>query len=411
MIEFKLPFLGADMDEGTLLEWKISPGDAVKRGQIVAVVDTSKAAVEVECWQEGIVHRLLTRLEQTIPVGTPMALFLAPGEQPQAAAPAAEAVPAPPPPAAATMPAAAVPAFAGAAPPGVAFAPEAPATRARISPAARRRAAELHVDIGAIASGSGPKGAIAIADVERAARTMPATGAAARRPAGGDRATEMRRLIAAAMSRSKREIPHYYLAETIPLRRTLDWLGAENARRPMAQRLLVAVPLLKAVAVTLHKFPELNGHYREGTFQPAPSVHIGVAISIRQGGLIAPAIHDVATKKLDELMSALGDLIQRARAGSLRSSELSDATVTVTSLGDRGVEFVQGVINPPQVALVGFGRISERPWAADGAVVALPAVTASLAADHRVSDGHRGALFLAALRDLLQQPERLSEAT
>jgi pyruvate dehydrogenase E2 component (dihydrolipoamide acetyltransferase) len=217
----------------------------------------------------------------------------------------------------------------------------------------------------------------------------------------------MRRAIAAAMSRSKREIPHYYLSETIPMARTLEWLQQHNAQLPITARLLPAVVQLKAVAKALARVPELNGLFRNGEFSRSEAVHAGVAISLRGGGLVAPAIHDVQAKPLDELMRDLADLVKRARAGSLRSSEMSDPTITVTNLGDQGVDAVYGVIYPPQVALVGFGRIAERPWAENGWIRALPQVTASLAADHRVSDGHRGALFLAELRECLQRPEEL----
>jgi pyruvate dehydrogenase E2 component (dihydrolipoamide acetyltransferase) len=209
------------------------------------------------------------------------------------------------------------------------------------------------------------------------------------------------------MSRSKREIPHYYLSEGVPMRAALDWLAAANAQRGIAERLLAAVLQLKAVALALKKYPDLNGVFVDGAFHPSAAVHAGVAISLRQGGLIAPAIHDAADKSLEQLMRDLTDLVARARAGSLRSSEMSDPTVTVTNLGDQGVDAVYGVIYPPQVALVGFGRIAPRPWVEEGALVAMPAVTASVAADHRVSDGHYGALFLAELRELLQHPEQL----
>jgi pyruvate dehydrogenase E2 component (dihydrolipoamide acetyltransferase) len=268
----------------------------------------------------------------------------------------------------------------------------------RASPAARQRARELGVDLAAVA-GTGAHGAITIEDVE--------TTAAA--PAGEprDRATEMRRAIAAAMARSKREIPHYYLATDIPLARTSRWLTERNAQRSVTERVLMAVPLLKAVALALKRYPELNGFFRDGAFVPGPGIHLGVAISLRQGGLIAPAIRDVDRKGLDELMRALSDLVGRARALTLRSSEMSDATVTVTNLGDQGVDLVHGVIYPPQVALVGYGKITERPWVEDGKVVVAPVVTASLSADHRASDGHRGALFLIELARLLQDPEKL----
>jgi pyruvate dehydrogenase E2 component (dihydrolipoamide acetyltransferase) len=300
-----------------------------------------------------------------------------------------------------------------------------------VSPAARRRGRELGVDVEAL-SGSGPGGAVTIADVERAASAAPATAAAttasappaaaaappaatapSAAPAGAaptpaaDRQREMRRAIAAAMSRSKREIPHYYLSEQIPMARSLDWLGQRNAQRPITERVLPAVVQLKAVAMALRLTPELNGVHRDGEFVPSAAAHIGVAIALRGGGLVAPAIHDVGDKSLDQLMRELADLVKRARAWSLRSSEMSDPTITVTNLGDQGVESVAGVIYPPQVALVGFGRIADRAWAQDGWLKALPVVTATLAADHRVSDGHRGARFLAELRDQLQRPEEL----
>lgn len=402
MIEFKLPWLGADMDQGELLEWMIMPGDRVRRGQIIAVVDTSKAAVEVESWQEGIVHALLAQPGDILPVGAAMAQFLAEGETPPpASAPAAAARPAiVPTPGAMTPIATSAPAVPRA---------DAQTDRKKISPAARKRAAELRVDLQTIESGSGPHGAVTIQDVERAATQARVPVAAAKKAPGAvaDRAAEMRKTIAGAMSRSKREIPHYYLSQPIPLQRMTQWLAGQNEQRPMDRRLLMAVPLLKAVAVSLKAFPDLNGFYRDGAFQPSPQVQIGVAISLRHGGLIAPALHDVAEKSLDQLMQALGDLVQRTRAGLLRSSELADATVTVTHLGEQGAEVVYGVISPPQVALVGFGRVSVRPWVVDGAVAALPVVTATLSADHRVSDGHRGARFLAALAEALQHPEKL----
>jgi pyruvate dehydrogenase E2 component (dihydrolipoamide acetyltransferase) len=215
----------------------------------------------------------------------------------------------------------------------------------------------------------------------------------------------MRRAIANAMTRSKREIPHYYLGTTIDMRRATAWLADENARRPVTTRLLPAALLLRAVALAAREVPEMNGFWVDGLFQAAGGVHVGIGIALRQGGLVAPALHDVDRKGLDEIMRDMLDLVKRVRAGTVRSSELSDATITVTNLGDQGVETVYGIIYPPQVALVGFGRIVERPWAVDGAVGVRPTVVCTLAADHRASDGHRGGRFLAAIDRLLQQPE------
>jgi pyruvate dehydrogenase E2 component (dihydrolipoamide acetyltransferase) len=217
----------------------------------------------------------------------------------------------------------------------------------------------------------------------------------------------MRQTIAAAMSRSKREIPHSDLSTTNHMQRARTWLAAENEKRPVTERLLYGILLIKAVALALKEVPELNALWEGDRASPRPEIHVGVAVSLRQGGLIAPAIHDTDKLSLDELMEKFRDLVQRTRAGSLRSSEMSDPTITVTSLGEQGVEAVYGVIVPPQVAIVGFGKVVERPWVVGGQVIARPVVSATLSADHRVSDGHRGGRFLAAVDRLLQEPEKL----
>ncbi len=388
MIEFKLPFLGADVETGKLLEWQVKPGDAVKRGQVVAVVDTSKAAVDVECWQEGTVLELRVQAGQSVPVGTVLATLDGASEPPGSV----DGEPSPPP---AVHLAPAPPAPAGT-----------PPARRRVSPAARKHAEDHGIVIENVI-GTGPGGAVTLQDVVRL--EVPVQADAAQGPAASQdtRRETMRQAIAAAMSRSKREIPHYYLSETVPMQKAQQWLAAANERRGMAERLLMAVLQLKAVALAAQKYPDMNGFCVDGIFRPSKAIHIGVAISLRQGGLIAPAIHDVAGKSVDQLMRDLSDLVKRARAGSLRSSEMSDPTLTVTNLGEQGVESVYGVIYPPQVALVGFGRIREAPWAQDGGLFVMPVLTASLAADHRVSDGHYGALFLAEVRRRLQEPEQL----
>ncbi len=406
MIEFTMPALGADMDEGTLNEWLVKPGDKVTRGQIVAVVETTKAAVEVECWQEGTVSELLVPVGETVQVGAPLATLLAPGEK--AGKPSAK--PRPEPTEAGKPEAAPAKPHKAVTPPGV------PQHRRWVSPAARRLAQSLHVEVDAV-SGTGPQGAVTIIDVEHAAANLHHAAATAPKPAAeapaktkpADRAALMRKSIAAAMSRSKREIPHYYLAEEIVLDNALTWLTTRNAQRSIDERVLPAVLLLKAVGVAAQQFGEFNGFWRDDGFEPANGVHVGVGISLRGGGLVAPAIHDVPEKKLDELMDDLTDLVARARSFSLRSSEMSDPTITITNLGDQGVDAVFGVIYPPQVALVGFGQQAQRVCVIDGGIRVVTAVQATLAADHRASDGHRGALFLKAINELLQQPDLLEK--
>jgi pyruvate dehydrogenase E2 component (dihydrolipoamide acetyltransferase) len=229
----------------------------------------------------------------------------------------------------------------------------------------------------------------------------------AREKPGDERYAAMRRAIAAAMAKSKREIPHYYLGQPIDLEPALTWLEDRNLERPLPERILPATLLLRATVLALQDVPALNGFWREDGFEPAERIHMGLGISLRQGGLIAPAILDAQDKDLPGLMAAVRDLVARARTLQLRSSEMSDATVTVTALGDQGVEFVHGVIYPPQVALVGFGTVRARPWAENGMLGVRRIVQATLAADHRASDGHTGGLFLAALDRHLQHPEEL----
>jgi pyruvate dehydrogenase E2 component (dihydrolipoamide acetyltransferase) len=392
-----MPSLGADMESAVVVEWLVQPGQRVKRGDVVVIVETDKGAVEVETWQDGTVDTLVVEPGTRVPVGDILATLV--GGDGDAAAPAAAAS------AAAAAPAPATAALTSAPAP-----PPAPAvSQARASPAARRRAQELGVDLSRVTP-SGPGGAVTLEDVERAAPARPLPTAQPARPvppAPADKQAAMRQAIAAAMTRSKREIPHYYLGTTIDVSRALDWLAQANAQRPVPERMLPAAVLAKAAVMALEEVPELNGFWRDNAFVPSAAVHLGMGIALRGGGLIAPAIHDAQGKSVPELMRAIGDLIGRARTGALRSSELTDATVTMTSLGEQGVETVYGVIYPPQVALVGFGKVVERPWVESGTLCVRRLIHATLSADHRASVGHRGALFLAALDRRLQQPESL----
>jgi pyruvate dehydrogenase E2 component (dihydrolipoamide acetyltransferase) len=217
----------------------------------------------------------------------------------------------------------------------------------------------------------------------------------------------MRTAIGAAMARSKREIPHLYLSTTVDLTGSLTWLAAENQRRPVTERVLPVVLFIKAVARACVDVPALNGFWTEHGFAAGPGVHIGCAIALRGGGLVDPALHDVDRKTLDALAREFGDLVKRARSGGLRSSEMSDATITLTNLGDLGAESSYAVIYPPQVAIVGFGRIVERPWVVNGRIEPRSIVTVSLSADHRATDGREAGLFLTAIDRALQMPESL----
>ena len=378
------------MEAGTLVEWLVKPGDHIKRGDIIAVVETQKGAIEIETFQSGRIEKFLVDLNAKVPVGTPLAEIRAEGDAEPAAA-------APPP----TRPVAAPP-------PAPVVAPSPPVVPAaaglRASPAARRLAEKRGIDLSTV-TGSGPAGAITYADVEGilgAAGVPPE-----RKRAVGLDLNAMRAAIAAAMARSKREIPHYYLAHQVDVTPCEQWLTARNATLPPEARLLFGALTVRAVSLAARRFAAFNGFYRDDTFEPAPAVHVGIAIAIRGGGLAAPALHDADRISLDELMAGLRDLVQRTRAGRIRSSEIADPTITVSSLGERGVDALYGIIYPPQVAIVGFGKVVQRPWVIDGAIGPRSVVTITLAADHRVSDGHAGGLFLAEIGRLLQEPDKL----
>jgi pyruvate dehydrogenase E2 component (dihydrolipoamide acetyltransferase) len=409
MNEFRLPSLGADMDTATLVEWKVKPGDTIKRGDVIAEIETDKGIIDLEVFEDGIVDQILVQPWQKIPVGTVLAMIRLEGM----VAEGAVVGPAP------------------VAPPPVMPPAEGRRERLRVSPLARKLAEALGIDLATV-QGTGSHGAIERVDVERTAAARqkvepkpeivvpapppapapvapPVVEPEAATPAkpAMDFQTGMRRAIAAAMARANRDIPHYYLETRIDMSKAQRWLEVENQKRSIKDRLLPVVILIKAVARALGDVPELNGYWIDDRHQPQEAIHIGFAISLRQGGLVTPAIHHADLKSLDELMEAMRDLITRTRAGRLRSSEMTDATITLTSLGDLGVEKVYGVIYPPQVALVGFGKITEQPWVENGMLGIRPVLTATLAGDHRATDGHRGGQFLDILNRYLQEPEKL----
>jgi pyruvate dehydrogenase E2 component (dihydrolipoamide acetyltransferase) len=416
MGEFRMPSLGADMEAGTLVEWLKAPGDSLARGDVIAVVETQKGAIEIEVFEDGVLDKSLVEVGTKVPVGTPMAVIRSPGEAevpgkpaPAKAAPepkpakvakvpkpAAKPAPAPPP---AALPAKRAPVRAAA---------QVAATRLRITPAARRLAVSTGVAPSRLANlaGTGPDGAITLHDVETLAE-RPATGPAPSSATAPAPLSDMRAAIAAAMARSKREIPHYYLSHAVDLTAAQAFVTAANADRTPEARLLIGAVFLAAVVRALAKYPEFNGHFTEGAFRPGAAVNAAMAVALRGGGLVAPAILAADSCDLDTLMQRMRDVAVRVRAGRFRAQELSEATITITSLGERGVDRLYGVIQPPQVAILGFGCPAEKPIVRDGTVVAALTADVTLAADHRVSDGHRGALFLRAIERHLQDPEAL----
>jgi pyruvate dehydrogenase E2 component (dihydrolipoamide acetyltransferase) len=428
MPDFTMPSLGADMEAGVLLEWLVEPGAMVHRGDPVAVVDTDKAAIEVESFDDGVVERLLVEPGTRVAVGTPLARLgtvtvTSTEEAPRPAPAPTPTVPPTPervpfqPVGAATPPVrhhaaelgvdlakvhgtgpggsvrrADVDAAAGAVRPR-------PRPRPRVTPYARRLAAELGVDLATLADGDGT---VRAADVRRAAGAGRAP--AARRPPPAPERDAGRATIAASMARSKREIPHYYVGMTVDLQRTTAWLRARNREHPVPERIVPTAAVLRAAALAAREVPEVNGYWKDGGFVPGDGVHLGVAVRVRGGPLVAPALRHADTLALPDLMAALRDLVERSRAGRFTRAELADPTLTVTDLGDQGVEEVYGVIHPPQVALLGVGTVLERPWAVDGMLAVRPVVRLTLSGDHRATDGATGARYLTAVDRLLQSP-------
>ena len=388
MTQFVMPSLGADMEDGILVEQLVAAGDPVHRGDIIAAVETQKGAIEIEVFEDGFLDKWLVPLGTKVPVGTPIAMIRA-SDTPDVPQPA-DPAPAPAPPEAPQP-------VDPPAPPQVPETPTVPppelppqSDRQRVSPAARRRAAQTGFDLGRLGAGK----IVSLADIpDSAAKTAPMS--------------DMRQAIAAAMTRSKREIPHYYLSDTVDLTTAEDFITAHNADLPPDARLALGVLYIRAVALAAQKYSDFNGCFEDGTFTPSDAVHLGMAINLRSGGLVAPALHDATDGDLDALMTRLKDLVARVRQGRFRARELSDPTITLTSLGDRGVAGITGVIFPPQVAIVGIGTPSLQPVVVDGQVQPRRTAQITLAADHRVSDGHNGAKFLRAIIKNLQHPETL----
>jgi pyruvate dehydrogenase E2 component (dihydrolipoamide acetyltransferase) len=528
---FTMPSLGADMESGRIVEWLVRPGDMVHRGDVVAVVDTTKAAIEVEVFEDGLVADLLVPAGTDVEVGTPLATITTeagtPGMQrdsdvevdsdvesqlaedrpktganqtqqarpTEQAEPPDESKPADPfgrilPPEARSILLRATPpvrhlahqlgidldSLAGSGPlgkitrkdvksafighqaesggrraktkdrapdptpqhdPGPQVEPETlvdsateSQSRLRATPRARRLAAQRGIDLTSIA-GTGTEGAITGPDVEKATvRPLPedsdvsdveeiapksgthkATGgsevAAGKIAAAGERKARRRSAIAALMARSAREIPHYYVSQTVDLSHSMDWLRSHNASLSVRDRVLPAALFLCATAQAAQEVGEVNGHWVKDKFVPADGVQLGVAVAMRDGGLLTPVIIDAHLLNLDEVMASLTDLVRRARSGRLRSREIEPGSITVSSLADGGPDALYGVIYPPQVALVGIGGVAERPWAVDGALAARPTVTLTIAADHRATDGRIGAKFLAALSRAITRPEEM----
>lgn len=384
MSEFVMPSLGADMKSAVLMEWHVKEGDSVSKGDVIAEVETSKGVIEIEVFEDGIIEKILVKEETECAVGTPLALIRTDNETPSDGISAQSS-----PQSAADVPHTDTPIEAP-------IAESTTQERIKASPAARRKAKELGIDLFSLAAAGGE---LHLSQVESAAPAEPVEPKA--------EVSGMRQAIARAMSRSNAEIPHYYLSTSINMTPALHWLEEENKKRPIKDRILPAAVLIRAVVLSLKAVPELNGFWENDAPNIKTQINPGIAIALRKEGLITPALLNADTMSLDETVHALDDLITRTRAGKLRNTEITQQTITITNLGDLGVESVYGVIYPPQIALVGLGRIIDAPWAESDTLAVRKVMQATLAGDHRATDGRTGAKFLEKLNDLLQHPQEL----
>lgn len=382
--ELTMPSFGADMDQGLILEWLVKPGDKINKGQVIAIIETQKGAIDFEAYTDGQVEELLVAEDQTVQVGTPIARLTGKIDVNTVTDPVkptkTERKPLQP-----------VPHTSGHQP----STSNANLSRHSATPYARHLAKHAGINLTEV-KGSGTAGAILSRDIKKAHHT----------PHSPSK-DSMREAIAAALSRSKREIPHYYLETTIDVQLADDWVHEFNRDLPPDQQVLLNALFHCAVAKALRKVPEFNGFYLDGHFSESSEVHLATGISIRGGGLISPAILNADQLAPAEMMFQLKDLSDRVRNGGLRSTEMTLATATLSSMGDRGVEKLFGIIYPPQVALIGMGKPTVRPWVVGSEVKPRLLVTATLAADHRATDGRQGARFLNQLGKLLQKPENL----
>lgn len=389
MIEFKMPSLGADMEDGTLLEWRVKPGDSVQRGDIIAEVDTQKGLIEIEVFDEGIIKELMIQENQKVPVGTTMALIESASEEQKNEPLVSEPI--------------------------LAEAVTKPVSQSigkegiKISPLARKIAEMNHIDLKEV-KGSGEHGEIHKSDIEDylAHKENGATveKATPKENIGAPPKEGMRQAIAAATSRSNMEIPHYYLEMDIDMTASLEWLSKFNKECSIQERVLPVVLFIKAVGKALRDVPELNATWEDQLILKE-SVNIALATSLRDGGVVLPTLYDADKKSIKQIMKDLSEIILRAKSSKLRSSDLVGSTISITSIGDNGAEKISGVIFPPHVAIIGFGAIRQLPWAENGTIEARPAVTVTLAADHRATDGYSGSRFLKELKRYLSKPDEL----
>ena len=367
-----MPALGMAQETGKVLRWLKSPGDTVRKGESIVEIETDKVTVEIEAPASGILSDVTARAGDVVPVGQAIALIVAPGE---AASPLARKVAEQEHSTAAAVPAARL---------------------AAASPKARRLAAERGRDVSAL-RGSGPGGAVLAADVATAklpevppARSVEAPGV-----------STVWRIMAERMTASWTTAPHFYLVREVNVSRLVSWL--EKARKQTGAHVTYTDLLVKLIAATISQHPAVNASWKDGVIVRNADINIGLAVAI-DDGLVVPVLHRADTLSLAELATCREDLVSRAQAGKLRPPDIQGGGFTISNLGMYGVDAFNAIVNPPQAAILAVGRIADRVVALNGQPAVQPTMVLTLSCDHRALDGARGAQFLGALAELIEEP-------
>jgi pyruvate dehydrogenase E2 component (dihydrolipoamide acetyltransferase) len=411
-----MPALSPTMTEGNLARWLKQEGERIKAGDVIAEIETDKATMEVEAVDEGILGRILVPAgTQGVKVNDVIAVLVETGEAVPAAGAAPKAAPA-------AAPAPVAPAPVAAAPAAAAPAPIASGDRVFASPLARRMAAQAGLDIGQIA-GSGPNGRIVKADVDAALSRGPAPVAtatpapvAAPRPAAPVAITaphtavpnsSIRKVIARRLAESKASIPHFYVSTDVEIDALLKIRADLNARSPKdgpgAYKLSVNDLVIKATAVTLRRFPNVNAMWTEDAILQLHDVDISVAVSIPDG-LITPIVKNADIKGLAAISNEMKDLAARAKSGKLKPEEFQGGGFSISNMGMYGVRDFAAIINPPQAGILAVSAGEQRPVVKNGALAIATVMTLTLSVDHRVIDGALAAEFLQALKRNIEDP-------
>lgn len=417
-IEVTMPQMGADMTEGTIVKWLKSVGEAVNRGETIAEIETDKANVELEAFESGTLIKVVAREGEVVPVGEVIALLGEPNEavpdverKPPAATPAKREIE-PEVKAASAAPVAA-PAETTVSTPVITPVAASEDGRIRISPVARKIATDAAFDYTAL-RGTGPDGRILRRDVEAAIasgatlRTAPVAPRPAAAPAavtGG--LSKMRQAIARRMTQSKAAAPHYYLTLDIDMTAALEFRSQINANATEEQRVSINDLIVKACAIAIERRPKFNSEFQETGLEMHDRINVCIGIAL-DDGLIAPAVLDCQVKSLGRIAIETKDLIRRAKSGQLKADEYSEGTFTITNLGAYGIEALIGIINPPQAAILGVGSVMPKPVVKDDQIVIRQVMKVALSADHRVTDGAEGAVFIKEIQSLLEAPAALA---